>query len=353
MKPTTSRLPAIAIACLLAACDGVRGQDILDEPAWQSPAAEEVQATLGAWLNERQFDATTVAQVESIWNAPPIRMPVEGDELLARLVMSLALCEPRVAQLWQECSAPVMHLPLVRYDILEDPYLPDWARNNLRLYYGRWLCRERLYEEASLQLQDLTPADVVDPATLLFYQAVTYHRLLDRENGLQAIDLLTSGPQNIPQRYRSVASLLAIDLDGLEPGSLDSISRQMQDVERRLDLGRGGPRTREVQDEVIAGLDRLIEELEKQQQQQSGAAGGNVQPSAPAQDSQIMPGKGPGEVDPKSIGSQSGWGDLPPKQREQALQQIGRDFPSHYREAIEQYFRRSAQEGTDQPGPER
>ena len=54
--------------------------------------------------------------------------------------------------------------------------------------------------------------------------------------------------------------------------------------------------------------------------------------------------KGPGKVDRKNIGSKSGWGSLPPKEREEALQQIGRDFPSHYRDVIEEYFRRLASE---------
>ena len=57
-----------------------------------------------------------------------------------------------------------------------------------------------------------------------------------------------------------------------------------------------------------------------------------------------MGGRGPGEVDRKPIGAKSGWGDLPPKQRQEALQQIGKDFPSHYREVIEQYFRKLAGE---------
>ena len=60
-----------------------------------------------------------------------------------------------------------------------------------------------------------------------------------------------------------------------------------------------------------------------------------------------MGGKGPGEVTKKNIGSESGWGNLPPKEREQAMQQIGRDFPSHYRDVIEQYFRRLAAEGSE------
>ena len=47
----------------------------------------------------------------------------------------------------------------------------------------------------------------------------------------------------------------------------------------------------------------------------------------------------------KPIGSGSGWGDLPPKERDEALQQIGRDFPSYYHDVVEQYFRRLATEG--------
>ena len=42
------------------------------------------------------------------------------------------------------------------------------------------------------------------------------------------------------------------------------------------------------------------------------------------------------------VGSGDGWGNLPPHEREAALQQIGREYPPHYREAIEQYFKRLA-----------
>ena len=57
-----------------------------------------------------------------------------------------------------------------------------------------------------------------------------------------------------------------------------------------------------------------------------------------------MGGKGPGNVTKRGVGNTAGWGDLPPKQREEALQQIGREFPAHYRDVIEQYFRRLAAE---------
>jgi hypothetical protein len=62
------------------------------------------------------------------------------------------------------------------------------------------------------------------------------------------------------------------------------------------------------------------------------------------QDSQLPSMQAPMEVDQRDIGHKSGWGDLPPRERERALQQIGRDFPAHYRELIEQYFRELAAE---------
>ncbi|GMQ80207.1 MAG: hypothetical protein BMS9Abin04_159 [Planctomycetia bacterium] len=57
-----------------------------------------------------------------------------------------------------------------------------------------------------------------------------------------------------------------------------------------------------------------------------------------------MGGKGPGKVQPKDIGDTSDWGNLPPKQREEAMQQIARDFPAHYRDVIQQYFKKLATE---------
>jgi hypothetical protein len=67
------------------------------------------------------------------------------------------------------------------------------------------------------------------------------------------------------------------------------------------------------------------------------------------QDSRLPSLKAPGRVDQRDIGNQAGWGNLPPKEREEALQEIGREFPAHYRQLIEQYFRDLANEPTDIP----
>jgi len=188
---------------------------------------------------------------------------------------------------------------------------------------------------------------VVDPAALLFYRGVIHHRLLNREAGLEAIESLLAGAEESPRRYAAIAPLMQADLKNLEVDSLDHIARRMDDVRRRLDLGRAGPKVREIEDGVIESLDKLIKRLEDQQQQQAAAsAGAAPQPSRPAQDSVPAGGKGRGEVTKRDVGSESGWGNLPPKQREEALQQIGREFPTHYRDVIEQYFRKLATEGS-------
>src|SRR5262249_1402621 len=145
----------------------------------------------------------------------------------------------------------------------------------------------------------------------------------------------------IPRRYASLARLMQADLEGLKDESLDHIARRMDDIRRRLDLGRAGPKVRSVEDGVIASLDKLIEEIEKPQQAAAAAAaqsqGGRQQmPTRPLQDSMPIAGKGEGQVTKKPIGTQGGWGDLPPRERNEALQQIGKEFPAHYRDMIEQ-----------------
>jgi hypothetical protein len=98
----------------------------------------------------------------------------------------------------------------------------------------------------------------------------------------------------------------------------------------------------------VKSLDKKIDKLQQQQQQCQQAAqnGGQMQPSRPMQDSRLPGLKAPMQVDQRDIGHQAGWGDLPPKERERALQQVGRDFPAHYRDLIEQYFRELANEPT-------
>ena len=55
-------------------------------------------------------------------------------------------------------------------------------------------------------------------------------------------------------------------------------------------------------------------------------------------------GSGAGNVDPKQLGTNIDWGNLPPQEREAALQELSKDLPSHYRDVIEEYFRKLARD---------
>jgi hypothetical protein len=198
----------------------------------------------------------------------------------------------------------------------------------------------------------IDPALAVDPAGCLFYKAVCEHSLLQKDEGLNTIETLLASTEGVPVRYTTVAELMKHDLEALRAKSLDEVARQMRDVERRLALGRAGEQVQRVEERIITTLDEIIEKLE--QQQGGGGGGGNGQPrgnqsSSPAQDSYVGGTKAPGEVDKKEIGRKDGWGDLPDKAQAAAKNMINRQFPFHYRQAVEEYLKRIAQ----RPAPSR
>lgn len=309
-------------------------------PGWQPPEPAAVRAELEQWLASQPLDDAARAQALAPWDAVGAPSP---SALLERAVQTLAAADPRVAGLVASTAQPPMGSPLPDRSWLLAADAPA-VLADVRLWYGRWLVQQSLADEAGELLAGLTPEEVADPASLLFYRAVVAYGLLDRDAGLADIDRLLSGASHAPLRYATVARLMQKDLDDLRDDSLDHIARRMDDIRRRLDLGRATPKVQSIEKGVVESLDKMIQELEEQQQQQAAGNAASLQSSSPAQDSTILGGKGPGEVTKRALGSESGWGDLPPKDREEALQQIGRDFPAHYRELIEQYFRNLADE---------
>jgi hypothetical protein len=315
---------------------------------WQIPTGEKAHAQASAWLAVQKPDAATLPAADKLWLDLP--QPPSGADLLDRLARTIALVDAPARELVELCSKPRTAVSLPSFPWLTDEKTPAIVRNNLRLLYGRWLAQEQLYDESHAQVADLKAEDVVDPASLLFYQSVAHHRLLEKEPGLAAIGRLLEKKSELPRRYESVARLMQADLSALEDESLDHIARRMDDIRRRLDLGRAGPKVREVEDGVIKSLDKMIEKIEQQQAAAAAAAAsasGSIRSSTPAQDSMPMGGLAAGQVTKKNIGNKSGWGDLPPKQRQEALQQIGKDYPAHYRDVIEQYFRKLASEDSE------
>jgi hypothetical protein len=310
-------------------------QDAADVATWSPPKADAVRAQLWSWFKETKLDDDAIAKAEAAWPASA-NVPA-GEETLDRLVTTLGTVDARVAEITN-----LNQTSLPKLDWVTDAKTPAFVRANLRLYLARRLAHRQMFEEALEQLAGLSAGDVADPASLLFYRAVAEHRLLKPAECIATTAALLENADQAPRRYVTVARMMQKDIAGVKEDSLDHVSRRMDDVSRRLGLGRAGPKVRKIEDGVIESLDKMIKKMEDEQQDSSAASMVKTAPGEPMRDSQPGGGKGEGKVDRKPIGSGRGWGDLPPKQREEALQRIGDDFPAHYREVIEEYFRRLA-----------
>jgi hypothetical protein len=322
----------------VAAVSPAADAEFAREPSWSSPTEADVRRRVLDWLASSGAAADVAGPQRDAWPEPGATAAV-ADGLLDRVMATFAAVDQRCAALRDDIDADRGWL---------DGGTADFQRDAVKLWLGREFVRYDRFDDALPLLTGLDLDAAVDPAALLFHRAACQHWLLDADAAVESLDKLLERAGGIPVRYERLARLMRADITALEDESLDHIARRMRDVTRRLDQGRAGPRTREVQDGVIESLDKLIAAIEKQQQdsQQQGSSGaggaGRGGEGKPMEDSRLAELKGPGEVARRDLGDKDGWGNLPPHQRDEALQQIGREFPAHYREAIEQYFKRLA-----------
>jgi tetratricopeptide (TPR) repeat protein len=321
------------------AVSGPRVSELSRAPSWEIPTVDAIRTQSLEWvLRTTPSNGPNHARVTQIWERPD-----RATDVIATALDAVAVVDPRVAAFRDaggEGQLPVF---------TGSEETAAFPRNVVALWRGRELVRQARFDEALPLLVDADVATSIDPASLLFYRGCCQHWLLDREAALESFDRLLEREDDIPVRFAHLARLLRADIASVESDSLDHIARRIRDVRRRLDLGHAGPQTRKVQDGIIESLDKLIDKAEQQQQQQAGGGGGGGGGGSgqdgqlqPMDDSRIAGGRGPGEVRKKDLGDGDGWGNLPPHEREAALQQIGREYPPHYREAIEQYFKRLA-----------
>lgn len=339
----------ISNRCLLmvaAALVALAAGALAESPEWTPPSTDAVRLWAMTWLDRSGVKEDIRQRAEQLW--ADVYDLATAEERLSALAETFALADPRAERLVRLCAGPRKVVSPSEFAWLAEPDVQPLESANLRLLVGCWMVRQSFHDEALQQFAALRPEEVVDPASLLFHRAVAHHWLLHKEEGLEAIDGLLAGRQFGPRRYMALAQLMREDLAAVEEDTLDHIARRMRDIERRLDLGRTGPKVREIEDGVIKSLDKRIKELEDQQCQ---GGGDSIFSTKPADDSKLMGGKGPGEINRKKATGKSGWGNLPPKQREKALQEVGRQYPSHYRDVIEQYFRKMAGEKPAESSP--
>jgi hypothetical protein len=308
------------------------------------PPADVVRARTLEWVAQRVAgDKARLEEIGRLW-ALPDEAPT-AQALFDLCIQSFTLADAATGKFVEDCHLQRASLLAPDPKVLEDEGAGRFYVANLSLYYGRYLAHRQMFEESLDVLDKTSIAEVVDPASLLFFRAVCQHHLLMKAEGLATIEQLLKNTEGVPVRYSTIASLMQFDLEALRDQSLDEVARKMTDVKRRLGLGRTGEKVQKKEDEIIVTLDELI----KREEEQNGGGGGGGpggqqnRSSNPADDSRIKGATAPGKVDPKKFKSQqSEWGDLPARARAKAKDLIDREFPSHYHDAVAEFTRKVA-----------
>jgi len=339
----------LAISAALGLVPGVNAADITRPARFgtlEVASAESAQTQSAAWLKSTGADASVMAKFEQLWKSDVT--------LLEKVVGTLELGDPAAAKLMAEARDPLAPAPMAAPAILKDQNRPVFFRANLALGYGRALSNRAVHEEAVEALKVVAAEQVIDPAAYLFHRAISEHAILDKGAAIVTINRLLDDVASAPERYRTLAALMALDIHTWNEKDLNSIARKMKNVERRLDLSRGGPVTQKIQKDIVARLDEMIKELENQCKGGGQCNGGNCpgggsgppngnNPSSPATESGIANAGGPGIVEKaklKNLVEQ--WGNLPPREQARALQELTQGMDPRHRESIENYFRNLA-----------
>ena len=246
---------------------------------------------------------------------------------------------------WKELPfAQPITLPKTPLDIHVGEGQTNYLFGTLRHYLAQRLVQARLFDEAKKVLEELTPENSIDPAGVLIHKAVVFHHFAERDEGLAALKEFqaVTEEETVPRRSAELAKLLQFEWERqARADETEKISRQMNDVRRRLGQGRTDDDTQGAEEDVMKDLEKLIERIEEQAQRQRRQQRSVQQPDKP-EDAFRAELKAPGNVDRRDFSPGDNWGNLPPKDREDALLKIEREFPPHYRDIIEQYFREMA-----------
>ena len=357
-KTSGDRIRLLVVGLLLMMCGVVplAGQELRKTASWESPELETLQQWIAEWGQDAGVDVQQdQRQLESNINQHPDGTLGAVLDVIAKVYPQ---CQSAVEVLRQPADFSGKWQQQTKLESIHALALPDSVQHQLLLATGSWLARHQRYDEALQVLQNIPLDLVADPAALLFYRATCQHHLLQMDDCGASVDQLLEQTENIPRRFSVVANLMKGDVETFKKDSLDEISRMMDDAARRQGLHRSGTEVITLEKDIIAKLEKLIEETEEklqqqqassqsqpgsqQQQQQQGQSQSN--PSSPMQDSQNASGKGDGRVVDKGLKNGGDWGNLPPQERDAVLTEMAKDLPPHYREVIEEYFRKLANE---------
>ncbi len=323
-------------------------QPLQSKVAFQRMPIDQAQARMLQWMALAKVDESAARKVGALWNDKSELQSLTAEEVLERIVDSLAIADESARKVVEACRSGA---PFLQPN-LEGARSDSFYRDHVQLYYARWLTQHRFYDEALPMLESLTPESVADPASLFFYRAICRLRLLKTSEASDDLALLLNNTLDVPSRFRTVAELMQAEA-GDNSSGLPEVAKLMSDVQRRLDLGNSNDPVQKREEEVIAALDKLLKEMEEQQkqqqqQQQQSGQGGGQQQNQPGQQgisqSTIKGSSADGEADRKDLTENGNWGMLDKQAEAQAKELIRQQFPPNFLDAISRYTKRIAEQ---------
>ncbi len=336
-----------------------------------SPQAkrERAEATIDRFVRHLAesdaYEAKVAGAVGEAWEAYRATKDLQElqDFLTAALAMASAPFKQSLDALDEGDYAKADSL-LAPLTTSNDPWLSLHARALL----ARSLVEQDRLEEAEKILTPLVARES-DLMAMSFLEAeldffLGYAQLsnLKYEEAAETLTRFERQHPDAPDMFRLPAIQMLQELRNRRPESLGEVSDLMVYSGRRLRNGEPGKPVQIRQDRAIELLSKLIKQQEEQEQQQSGSSGGGGggsqqqqqggqgpaggKPGSGARESSLPGGDGsPGELKraPRAKPGEE-WGKMRPEEREKILQSLRRNFPTRYRQLIEQYYKQLAKE---------
>src|ERR1043165_3170636 len=241
--------------------------------ALETMSAETARTKLTSWLKEvGKSDAATLKKLDTI-------LKEKDRPILDRVADAFGLADPVASKLINEARDQNGPAPIIVPAAFKNEKTSKFYRANVGLIYARALANRRVYEGALGTRKLFPPEQVVDPSSFLFFRAVCEHAMLQKPEATKSIIRLIDEASSLaPERYKTVAALMLLDMHTWKNKDLGDIARKMENIERRLEIARGGPETQRQQREVLNRLDELIKKLEQQNKKKKGDGQGDGPP---------------------------------------------------------------------------
>jgi len=327
------------------------------QPIGDDLPADQVIAGFLDHVGKSSFDARAREFVIASRDKTP------ADQLPQFIQSSLAVLSPKFKEALdlvdkdQSAKALDVFLDLAKSD---DPYLSVGATSlaATTLIEQEQFDRARQLLEGAIKAHTPLTRYTLSPDQFEFMLGYCQVHGLDYDDALSTlVDFLRRYPQ-APDRLRVTATQIVTELSRRIPGKLGDVHDLMNVARRGLSHGQADDDVIKRQGEAVALLDKLIKEAEDQEKSNGGGGGEGGksgspntpnQPSGGAKQS-VLPGGQERETVLRQSKASPGetWGKMPPKQREEILQSIQKQFPSRYRDLLEQYYKQLAK---DQPTP--